>query len=95
MDGSHPNHWALDAYGVKSISYILSVQSAPAGTYYRVIQQYMIDMENLLQLLDTSGKVTDAPTAKDLVLSRGDVVFNEVSFAYDPAMAVLKSVSVC
>jgi ATP-binding cassette subfamily B (MDR/TAP) protein 6 len=25
------------------------------GTYYRVIQQYMIDMENLLQLLDTPG----------------------------------------
>jgi ABC-type transport system involved in Fe-S cluster assembly fused permease/ATPase subunit len=27
------------------------------GTYYRVIQQYMIDMENLLQLLDTPGTV--------------------------------------
>lgn len=26
------------------------------GTYYRVIQQYMIDMENLLQLLDTPGE---------------------------------------
>lgn len=60
--------------------------------FRRVIQQYMIDMENLLQLLDTSGKVTDSPTAKDLVLSRGDVVFDQVSFAYDPAMTVLKSV---
>lgn len=65
------------------------------GTYYRVIQQYMIDMENLLQLLDTPGRVTDAPGAKDLVLSKGEVVFDDVSFAYQPGYNVLKGVSVC
>lgn len=63
------------------------------GTYYRVIQQYMIDMENLLQLLDTPGKVVDAPNAPDLVLSRGAVEFRDVSFGYEPGLSVLKGVS--
>eukprot|EP00878_Enallax_costatus_P015689 GHUV01016437.1.p1 GENE.GHUV01016437.1~~GHUV01016437.1.p1 ORF type:complete len:820 (+),score=192.83 GHUV01016437.1:571-3030(+) len=63
------------------------------GTYYRVIQQYMIDMENLLQLLDTPGKVVDAPNAPDLVLSNGTVEFQDVSFGYEPGLSVLKGVS--
>lgn len=63
------------------------------GTYYRVIQQYMIDMENLLHLLDTPGKVVDAPNAPDLVLSNGTVEFQDVSFGYEPGLSVLKGVS--
>lgn len=63
------------------------------GTYYRVIQQYMIDMENLLQLLDTPGKVVDAPNAPDLVLGSGAVEFRDVSFGYEPGLSVLKGVS--
>lgn len=41
------------------------------GTYYRVIQQYMIDMENLWQLLGKSTAVVDKPGAKDLAVVRG------------------------
>eukprot|EP00879_Flechtneria_rotunda_P029818 GHRR01032270.1.p1 GENE.GHRR01032270.1~~GHRR01032270.1.p1 ORF type:complete len:268 (+),score=80.58 GHRR01032270.1:461-1264(+) len=63
------------------------------GTYYRVIQQYMIDMENLLQLLDTAGKVIDAPGAPDLQLSSGAVEFRDVAFAYERGLNVLKGVS--
>ncbi|WIA42366.1 hypothetical protein OEZ86_008373 [Tetradesmus obliquus] len=63
------------------------------GTYYRVIQQYMIDMENLLQLLDTPGKVVDSPSATDLVLRDGAVEFRDVSFGYEAGLSVLKGVS--
>ncbi|GBF99523.1 hypothetical protein Rsub_11957 [Raphidocelis subcapitata] len=63
------------------------------GTYYRVIQQYMIDMENLLQLLETRGRVYDAPNARPLVLRGGEVEFDGVCFGYEPARTVLKEVS--
>ena len=48
--------------------------------------------ENLLQLLDTTGKVVDAPGAGTLALTAGAVDFRDVCFAYGPGMAVLKSV---
>ena len=55
----------------------------------------MIDMENLLSLLDTPGKVTDAPGAPDLLLGEGAVEFRDVGFGYERGVAVLKGVSVC
>lgn len=36
------------------------------GTYYRTIQQYMIDMENMFQLLETQAAVKVTETSKDL-----------------------------
>lgn len=54
----------------------------------------MIDMENLLSLLDTPGKVTDAPGAPDLQLGEGAVEFRDVGFGYERGVAVLKGVSV-
>lgn len=53
----------------------------------------MIDMENLLSLLDTPGKVTDAPNAPDLALSQGAVEFRDVVFGYERGVPVLKGVS--
>ncbi|KAF5841997.1 hypothetical protein DUNSADRAFT_9878 [Dunaliella salina] len=41
------------------------------GTYYRVIQQYMIDMENLWQLLGKRTNIEDQPGAKDLTVQQG------------------------
>jgi len=53
----------------------------------------MIDMENLLQLLDTPGKVVDAPNATDLQLAEGAVEFRDVMFGYERGVPVLKGVS--
>lgn len=55
----------------------------------------MIDMENLLQLLDTPGKVNDAPNATDLALAEGGVEFRDVVFGYERGVPVLKGVSHC
>lgn len=43
------------------------------GSYYRTIQQYMIDMENLMQLLARQGAVADAADAKELVVAKGEL----------------------
>ncbi|KIY91775.1 ATP-binding cassette sub-family B member 6, partial [Monoraphidium neglectum] len=50
-------------------------------------------MENLLQLLDTKGRVSDATGAKALALKGGEVSFSGVSFGYEPSRTVLKEVS--
>jgi hypothetical protein len=52
----------------------------------------MIDMENLLALLDTPGRVTDAPDARPLALAEGAVEFRDVSFSYERGLSVLKGV---
>jgi ABC-type transport system involved in Fe-S cluster assembly fused permease/ATPase subunit len=53
----------------------------------------MIDMENLLQLLGTPGKVVDAPNAPALQLAGGAVEFRDVVFGYERGVSVLKGVS--
>ena len=53
---------------------------------------------DLLQLLDTRGKVSDAPDAKALVLAGGAVEFKDVSFTYPGTgggVPVLKDVRFC
>ncbi|KAI0233623.1 ATP-binding cassette sub-family B member 6, mitochondrial [Lamellibrachia satsuma] len=63
------------------------------GTYYRMIQQALIDMENMFDLLKEKQEVTDLPSARDLQLTKGMIEFNNVSFHYDPSKAILKNVT--
>ncbi|PAA69858.1 hypothetical protein BOX15_Mlig013304g1 [Macrostomum lignano] len=63
------------------------------ATYYRMIQQQFIDMENMFELLDTKAEVADHPDAVDLNLGEARVEFRDVSFHYEPAKPVLKSVT--
>ena len=63
------------------------------GANYRYIQQQMIDMENLFALLDKAPQVADAEDATDLIISEGRVSYEQVSFGYDLANPVIKSVS--
>ncbi|KAG2430405.1 hypothetical protein HXX76_009930 [Chlamydomonas incerta] len=63
------------------------------GSYYRTIQQYMIDMENLLELLGRQPVVADTTTSRDLVVSTGELAFDDVSFQYEAGQTVLRNVS--
>ncbi|KAJ3342909.1 Homocysteine S-methyltransferase 1 [Gonapodya sp. JEL0774] len=63
------------------------------GTYYRMIQQNFVDMEKMLDLFEESAAVRDAPDATELVLENGHVVFDHVSFEYDPKQAAIKDIS--
>jgi ABC-type transport system involved in Fe-S cluster assembly fused permease/ATPase subunit len=56
------------------------------GTYYRVLQQNMIDLENLFQVFEEHPDVDDLPDARTLSLSsvRGELEVDDVSFAYQP-----------
>ncbi|KAK3604753.1 hypothetical protein CHS0354_017861 [Potamilus streckersoni] len=63
------------------------------GTYYRMIQQAFIDMENMFELLDEDIEVKDIPGAKDLMIKEGKIEFHDVCFNYEPSKAILKNVS--
>src|SRR3546814_5504795 len=47
----------------------------------------------MFRLLQSDAEVRDGPGAPDLQLSRGEIVFDNVSFGYDPRRPILKGVS--
>lgn len=54
---------------------------------------HLINAEWLFQLLQTKATVQDKPGAKDLVITTGEVIFNDVAFAYSPDRQILKGLS--
>ncbi len=53
------------------------------GQFYRVIQSQMINAERLLELFRERPTVVNSPDAKSLILTRGDIRFKNVTFAYE------------
>jgi len=57
------------------------------GTYYRMIKQCMVDVEQMFKLLSENKEVEDSPDAKELVLKSAadaSLEFDKVTFAYNP-----------
>lgn len=63
------------------------------GMIYREIRQGLVDLETMFSLLDENPEVEDHPGARPLTVSRGEVRFENVSFAYDPERRILDNVS--
>ena len=63
------------------------------GMVYREIKQGLIDIETMFALLHEPAEIADRPGAKPLRVTKGEIKFENVSFAYDPERQILKDVS--
>ncbi|MDO9226708.1 MAG: ABC transporter ATP-binding protein/permease [Pseudomonadota bacterium] len=63
------------------------------GTIYREIRNALTDMEKLFGLLRRPPEIVDAEDARELVIDRGEVRFEQVGFAYDPRRPILEDIS--
>jgi ATP-binding cassette, subfamily B, heavy metal transporter len=63
------------------------------GSSYREIKQGLIDVEGMFALLESNPEIKDKPGAEPLKPGRGEIVFDEVSFAYDPERPIIRQIS--
>ncbi|WP_421842117.1 ABCB family ABC transporter ATP-binding protein/permease [Marinobacter algicola] len=63
------------------------------GFVYREIRQVLVNVERLFGLLGDEPVIEDAPSAKALVVEKGDVRFDHVHFGYRPNRQILRNVS--
>jgi ABC-type transport system involved in Fe-S cluster assembly fused permease/ATPase subunit len=63
------------------------------GMVYREIKQGLIDIETMFTLLREPAEIVDRPGAKPLRVDKGEIKFENVSFAYDPERVILRNVS--
>ena len=63
------------------------------GTFYRMIQNNMINSERMLELFKENPTVTDSPDAVEMPSCEGEIRYNDVHFAYDNRKPALKGLT--
>src|SRR5690349_8546547 len=63
------------------------------GMVYREIKQAVIDIERMFVILAREPEIKDKPNAKPLVIKRGAIRFENVSFAYEPDRQILNGLT--
>jgi ABC-type transport system involved in Fe-S cluster assembly fused permease/ATPase subunit len=63
------------------------------GMLYREIKQAITDIEIMFGILARDAEIEDSPGAEPLVVSAGNIRFEDVRFSYDKEREILKGVS--
>lgn len=93
LEVSRGTHTVGDFVFVNALLIQLSIPLNFIGSVYREIRQGLTDIEEMFNLLDVEPDVRDKPDAKPLRIEKGEVRFEDVHFAYDPARPILKGIS--
>ncbi len=63
------------------------------GMVYREIKQAIIDIDQMFDVLDQEPEIADLPGAKPLLVTQGEVTFENVQFSYTPQRKILDGIS--
>ena len=63
------------------------------GFVFREIKGSLANIEKMFELMAIKPRVVDAQSAAPLQVSRGDIVFSDVYFGYNPRRGILQGVS--
>jgi ATP-binding cassette subfamily B protein len=63
------------------------------GIVYRQLKYALADMDLLFKLLDRQPEIQDAPAARELEVTRGEIEFAGVNFSYQPERQILHDIS--
>ena len=62
--------------------------------FYNTVQSAMAAAERIFITLDTKPEIVDAPEAIEFSHVKGEIVFNHVTFGYNPARPVLEDIDI-
>ena len=63
------------------------------GMVYRTIRQGLVDMAAMFTLIDSEAEIRDAPGAQPLLVTGGEIRFEDVRFGYEPEREILRGIS--
>jgi ATP-binding cassette subfamily B protein len=74
-------------------AYLTSLYSALQGLANSPVEfaTSIVSFERVFEVIDLPAEIEDSPSAHDLSAARGELIFEEVSFKYDPASLSLLS----
>lgn len=63
------------------------------GYVFRAINESLANFKEILNILDEKSEIKELPNAKPLTITKGEIIFDNIQFAYDPRRPILKGIN--